>query len=122
MEIKQVVVVRKDLKMSKGKVAAQVSHASVDCMLKSHKDMVDEWRSQGMKKVVLKVENLDQLTNESERNIQLPKVEPESSAPYVMLLLLLGIVGATITYLRKEKAKAYKKDKLYYNGSNSPHL
>jgi len=70
----------------------------------------------------LKVENLDQLTNESERNIQLPKVEPESSAPYVMLLLLLGIVGATITYLRKEKAKAYKKDKLYYNGSNSPHL
>lgn len=61
MEIKQVVVVRKDLKMSKGKVAAQVSHASVDCMLKSHKDMVDEWRSQGMKKVVLKAENLEEL-------------------------------------------------------------
>ncbi len=61
MEIKQVVVVRNDLKMSKGKIAAQVSHASVECMLRSHKDLVDEWRMQGMKKVVLKVENLDEL-------------------------------------------------------------
>ncbi len=61
MELKQVIVVRKDLKMSKGKIAAQVSHASVECMLRSHKDLVDEWRMQGMKKVVLKVENLDEL-------------------------------------------------------------
>jgi len=61
MEIKQVIVVRKDLGMSKGKTAAQVSHASVECMLRSHKDIVDAWRASGMKKVILKVENLDEL-------------------------------------------------------------
>ena len=61
MEIKQAIIVRSDLKMSKGKIAAQASHASVECLLKSHKDMINEWRSQGMKKVVLKVSSLDEL-------------------------------------------------------------
>ena len=59
--MKQVILVRKDLKLSKGKLAAQVSHASVECLLRSHKDDVAKWRSQGMKKVILKVENLDEL-------------------------------------------------------------
>jgi len=61
MELKQVILVRQDLKMSKGKIAAQVSHASVDCLLKSHKDLVEEWRKQGMKKIVLKVKDYDEL-------------------------------------------------------------
>ena len=61
MELKQVIVVRDDLKMSKGKIAAQVSHASVDCLLKSHKDLIAEWRSQGMKKIVLKAENVEEM-------------------------------------------------------------
>lgn len=47
--------------MGKGKLAAQVSHASVECLLKSHKDDVAKWRSQGMKKVVLGVDNLEEL-------------------------------------------------------------
>lgn len=61
MELKQVILVRQDLKMSKGKIAAQASHASVDCLLKSHKDIVDKWHKQGMKKVVLKVKDLAEL-------------------------------------------------------------
>ena len=61
MELKQVILVRHDLKMSKGKIAAQASHASVDCLLKSHKDIVDKWHKQGMKKVVLKVKDLKEL-------------------------------------------------------------
>ena len=61
MEIKQIIVVRKDLGMSKGKTAAQVSHASVECVLRSHKDIVDVWRANGMKKVVLKVDNFEGL-------------------------------------------------------------
>ncbi len=60
-EMKQVILVRMDLKMSKGKLAAQVSHASVECLLKSHKDDIDTWRKQGMKKVVLKVADLKEL-------------------------------------------------------------
>ncbi|ASV44341.1 peptidyl-tRNA hydrolase-like protein [Salicola phage SCTP-2] len=34
MESKQVIVVRKDIEMPKGKMAAQVSHASLGCILK----------------------------------------------------------------------------------------
>ena len=60
-EFKQVILVRDDLKMSKGKLAVQVSHASVDALMKSDKKIVEEWRKEGMKKVVLKVENLEEL-------------------------------------------------------------
>ena len=59
--MKQVILVRTDLKMSKGKIAAQVSHASVDCLLRSHKDDIEKWRNEGMKKVILKVEGMDEL-------------------------------------------------------------
>ncbi len=55
MEYKQAILVRADLKLSKGKMAAQASHASVEATLKSHKDDVKKWRAEGMKKVVLKV-------------------------------------------------------------------
>ncbi len=61
MELKQVILVRQDLKMSRGKMAAQVSHASVECLLKSHKDIIEEWHKQGMKKIVLKVKDSEEL-------------------------------------------------------------
>lgn len=61
MALKQTIIVRSDLKLPKGKLAAQVSHASVDCVLESDKRIVDEWRSEGMKKVVLKVESIAEL-------------------------------------------------------------
>jgi PTH2 family peptidyl-tRNA hydrolase len=53
--MKQVILVRADLKMSGGKLAAQVAHGSVEAVLKSDKKKVREWRDEGMKKVVLKV-------------------------------------------------------------------
>ncbi|MBN1940689.1 MAG: peptidyl-tRNA hydrolase [Candidatus Diapherotrites archaeon] len=55
MELKQVIVVRTDLKMGKGKIAAQCAHASVEAMLESPPSDVEAWRRTGMKKVVLKV-------------------------------------------------------------------
>ncbi|RLE44938.1 peptidyl-tRNA hydrolase [Candidatus Woesearchaeota archaeon] len=58
---KQVIIVRKDLKLAKGKLAAQVSHASVSATLLSHKDDITKWKKQGMKKSVLKVSNLKSL-------------------------------------------------------------
>lgn len=61
MSYKQVILVRQDLKMPKGKLAVQCAHASVDSVLKSSQSKVEEWRSEGMKKVVLKVENLEEL-------------------------------------------------------------
>ncbi len=55
MEYKMVIVVRQDLKLPKGKMAAQVAHAAVESALKSSKSKVEKWREQGQKKVVLKV-------------------------------------------------------------------
>lgn len=47
--------------MGAGKTAAQSSHASVEAVLKSDKEKVEEWKKEGMKKVVLKVENEEDL-------------------------------------------------------------
>ncbi len=54
---RQVILVRADLKLPKGKMAAQVAHASVEAVLRSDKKMVDAWRKEGMGKIVLKVAN-----------------------------------------------------------------
>ena len=59
--MKQVIVVRSDLKMGKGKISAQVSHGSVEAAMLSDHDKVDEWRSEGMKKIVCKVGSLQEL-------------------------------------------------------------
>jgi len=55
-----VVVVRTDLGISKGKMAAQVAHAAVDCSLKSKKSdssNFKKWFDEGQKKVVVKGQN-----------------------------------------------------------------
>lgn len=54
-ELKQVILVRDDLKLPKGKMGAQCAHASVEAVLKSDKDKVRDWHDFGQKKVVLKV-------------------------------------------------------------------
>ena len=59
--MKQVIIVRQDLKLPKGKMAAQVAHASVECVLKSDSKKIASWKRGGMKKSVLKVSNLKEL-------------------------------------------------------------
>lgn len=54
-ELKQVILVRKDLKLPKGKLAVQVAHASVDAVGKTDKRVLDKWKHSGAKKVVLEV-------------------------------------------------------------------
>jgi len=66
MEYKQVILVREDLKLDKGKMAAQVAHASVEAALRSDKDIIKKWRAKGMKKVVLKVKNKEELFKHKE--------------------------------------------------------
>ncbi|CAF0921671.1 unnamed protein product [Rotaria sordida] len=65
-EYKMVLVVRNDLKMGKGKVAAQCSHATLGCFQKACEqvpDAVDTWFSCGQAKVVCKCESADDLEN-----------------------------------------------------------
>ncbi|MBT4824955.1 peptidyl-tRNA hydrolase [Candidatus Woesearchaeota archaeon] len=66
MELKQVILVRNDLKMSKGKIAAQSAHASVDAVLKALKsksgeEKVKAWRREGMMKIAIKVDSEKEL-------------------------------------------------------------
>ena len=62
-DIKQVIVVRTDLDMGKGKIAAQVGHACVlgaENVRKSHPEWFTLWWA-GQEKVVLKVSGLKEL-------------------------------------------------------------
>ena len=61
MEYKQVILARVDLKLPKGKLAAQAAHAAVEAVLKSDKDQVKEWRNSGSKKIILKVKDEKEL-------------------------------------------------------------
>ncbi|XP_072022280.1 peptidyl-tRNA hydrolase 2, mitochondrial-like [Amphiura filiformis] len=63
-EYKLILVVRNDLKMGKGKVAAQCSHASVSCykqIAKKNPDMLKQWEFYGQPKVVTKVQDEESL-------------------------------------------------------------
>lgn len=57
-EYKMVILMRNDLKMTKGKVAAQAGHAAVNCALsikKKDPDAFEKWTQCGQPIVVLKV-------------------------------------------------------------------
>jgi len=55
MDYKQAILIRQDLKLPKGKMAAQASHACVEAVLKCDKKIVSAWRDDGMQKIALKV-------------------------------------------------------------------
>ncbi len=70
MEYKLVIVIRDDLKMSVGKLSAQVAHAAVTCALEAKAKKTkwfSEWYGEGQRKVVLKAEDLDELLSLKEK-------------------------------------------------------
>ena len=60
---KLVVVVRKDVDLSPGKLAVQVAHASVACAVESKKkgEYFNKWFKEGQKKVVVKCDDLEHM-------------------------------------------------------------
>ncbi|MGC8556157.1 MAG: peptidyl-tRNA hydrolase Pth2 [Conexivisphaera sp.] len=61
---KQVIVVRTDIAMGRGKLAAQVAHAAVSALKEAEKSRpgwAAEWLSEGQPKIVTKVKDLDEL-------------------------------------------------------------
>lgn len=59
--MKQVILIRTDVGMGAGKIAAQAAHASVEAVLASDMKDVRKWTDEGMKKVVLKVKSESEL-------------------------------------------------------------
>ncbi|MCI6994717.1 aminoacyl-tRNA hydrolase [uncultured Methanobrevibacter sp.] len=60
--MKQVMIVRTDLKMGKGKIAAQCCHGSIGSYKKASPEKIRKWESEAYAKVVLKVKTLDEIT------------------------------------------------------------
>ncbi len=63
-EYKQVLVIRMDLKMSRGKIAVQIAHAAVSAAEEARKHSLVSWRGwlwEGQKKVAVKVSSEEEL-------------------------------------------------------------
>jgi len=109
-EYKQVIVVRSDLKMSKGKIAVQAAHAAVSAAEKAKKMNEEDWRKwiqEGQKKVIVKVKSLEELL----------KVMKESEAAGLPTVLiedkgLTEVPPGTITCLGIGPALSEKIDKI----------
>ena len=59
-----VLIARKDLKMSAGKLAVQCSHAAVTCTVnarKTHARLVERWMNGGARKICLRADDLGTL-------------------------------------------------------------
>ena len=107
---KQVIIVRKDLKLGAGKTASQVAHAAIGSMnkvLQKNPVIVRKWESEGSKKIVLKVKDLEELKN-VENNVRKEKV------PYFMVkdAGLTQVKAATITALSIGPIEEKKIDKI----------
>ncbi|MCL2032730.1 MAG: peptidyl-tRNA hydrolase Pth2 [Methanomassiliicoccaceae archaeon] len=59
-DFKMVILMRNDLKMGRGKIAAQAAHAAVNCALsikKKDSSAFDKWMLSGQTKIVLRVDS-----------------------------------------------------------------
>ena len=65
--MKQVIVVNNNLKLPKGKLAAQVAHAAVAGLLQADSTDRNTWLQQGMPKVVLKATDQQALVDLQQR-------------------------------------------------------
>ena len=69
-EYKMVIVTRADLALSAGKLAAQAAHAAVACTLLTKKNKpvwFAKWQREGAKKIVVKVETLEEFFSLKEK-------------------------------------------------------
>ena len=77
-EYKQVIVFRSDLKLSKGKIAAQAGHAAISAAQAAHnrhREWWDSWLYEGQRKVAVKVKDERELLEleEKAKDLDLPE-------------------------------------------------
>ena len=77
-EIKQAIVLRRDIRMGRGKAAAQAAHASCEAVFKILKsgrsawnEWLEKWRASGQLKVVLRVDSEAELLNVYRKALEL---------------------------------------------------
>ena len=95
MDFKQVIIVRRDVNMGTGKIAAQVAHAAVMGAEKakaSRRNWFSSWFAAGQAKVVVKVKNIEELmeVRKQAEELFLPVVQVQDSG-------LTQIPSGTIT-------------------------
>lgn len=106
-EYKQCIIVRDDLKLSKGKLAVQVAHAAVSAYELAGEEVRNAWKEGGQKKVALRVANLQELfeLKENARRLGLP-------AALITDAGLTEVQPGTITVLGIGPAEVVELDKL----------
>ncbi|NQE04973.1 Peptidyl-tRNA hydrolase [ANME-1 cluster archaeon GoMg1] len=106
-EYKQCIVIREDLKLSKGKAAVQVAHASILSYELATVQSRKNWRAQGQKKVVLKVNSLAEIyeLEKEAKKLGLPVAIVEDAG-------LTEIPPGTVTAIGIGPANAEEVDKI----------
>lgn len=109
-EYKQCIVVRDDLKLSKGKLAVQVAHAAISAYEFADRVVRETWKAGGQKKVVLRVPALRDLfeLKETARRQGLPTALIEDAG-------LTEVPPGTITVLGIGPAEVGELDKITGN-------
>lgn len=110
MEFKQVIVVRKDVRMGTGKIAAQVGHAAVlgvEESRKSNKLWLKGWFDEGQPKIVVKVDSLEELikVQRSAEDLKIPVIIVQDKG-------LTQIPSGTVTCVCIGPAPSYIIDKV----------
>jgi PTH2 family peptidyl-tRNA hydrolase len=101
---KQVIVLRDDIGMSRGKMIAQACHASLNAYKNASNDAVDAWEREGAKKVTLRAEDLKTLRQRAS-NEGLPTYMVKDAG-------LTELEPGTVTALGIGPAESNKIDKI----------
>ena len=107
---KQVIAVRTDLGMSKGKTAVQVAHGSVSAAEKtrvSHQEIWKSWFREGQKKVAVKVQSEEEI-------LELKKLAAMNGLPFAVIrdAGMTELPPGTTTVIGIGPAKADEIDKV----------
>jgi PTH2 family peptidyl-tRNA hydrolase len=109
-EYKQVIIFRTDLKLSKGKIAAQAGHAAVSAAIKAktdYRNWFNAWMLEGQRKIAVKVRNEKEL-------LKYEKYSVDLGLPNALIIDrgLTEIPEGTITCLGIGPAPSDKIDRL----------
>jgi len=109
-EYKQVLVFRSDLKMSKGKIAAQAGHAAIcsaQAAFQTHKKWWEAWMYEGMRKIAVKVPGEKELS-------ELEEAADDLGLPHALIIDrgLTQVPEGSVTCLGIGPAPSDKIDRL----------